>query len=77
MPILGSANRGFIMTVRKIRVKERENGMRYCTYCKPARVDAIWRDCRLNFACEDHKPKLSKGDSGHYTEADHQTWMRL
>ena len=65
------------MSIRKIRVKEHNNGMRYCTFCKPARVGAIWRDFQLSLACEDHKSELHKGDSGHHTEADYQTWMRL
>ena len=65
------------MTIRLIRLKERENGMKYCTYCKPAKVDALWRDWRLNFACTNHKHKLDTGDDGHMSEADYQTWGKL
>ena len=63
--------------IRKIKVKERNNGMKYCTFCKPERVDAVWRDWRLSFACEEHKSKLDAGDDGHMSEADYQTWGRL
>jgi hypothetical protein len=66
------------MAVRKIKRKERENGMRYCTFCKPARVDAIWRDFHLKFACEAHKDKLdNRQESTDYSEADYQTWLRV
>ncbi len=66
------------MAIREIKNKERLNGMKYCTFCKPDRIDAIWRDSRLNFACEKHKAQLSGDiDDGHRTEADYQTWMRL
>lgn len=83
--------------MRKIKSKERQNGMRYCSFCKPEKVHAIWRNTRLRcdrkeenlqFACEEHKDLLVDGtavefvrkehkDSGHFTEADYQTWMRL
>ncbi|UAW01196.1 hypothetical protein [Vibrio phage BUCT194] len=66
------------MQVRKIKAKERNNGMRYCTFCKPSKVDAIWRDWRMNFACEEHKHLLdNQQDNGNYSEADYQTWMNL
>lgn len=66
------------MSIRKIKVKERNNGMKYCTFCKPAKVDAIWRDARCSFACELHKDKLdAEESSNHLTEADYQTWMQL
>lgn len=65
------------MSIRKIRKKERLNGMKYCTFCKPERVDAVYRDYRLNFACEQCKHKLSQDDNTEYTEADYQTWLNL
>lgn len=65
------------MSIRKIRKKERDNGMKYCTFCKPKRVDAVWRDSYLHFACEEHKDKLSGEDDSHMSEADYQTWGRL
>ena len=63
--------------IRKIRKKERENGMKYCTFCKPKKIDAIWRDWRCHFACEEHYNKLDDGIDNRETEADRQTWMRL
>ena len=71
--------------MRKIRAQEREHGMRYCTFCKPERVDAVYRSNRgvgaIRLACEDHKDTLAAReaphDDGHLTEADDQTWMRL
>lgn len=78
---------------RKISTKERNNGMKYCTYCKPQKVHAIWRNTYLRseqkicFACDAHKHLLIDGQkhvpatqpsvSEHLTEADYQTWMRL
>lgn len=83
--------------MRKIKTKERQNGMKYCTFCKPNKIDAIYRNTHLRcdkteeklcFACEEHKDLLVDGtmvysdsqrtpDSGYYTEADYQTWMRI
>ena len=70
--------------MRTIRKKERENGMRYCSYCKPERNDAIYRSTRngeIRFSCGFHKNELLKyegpDESNHYTEADYETWMRL
>ena len=59
--------------IRKIKNKERENGMKYCTFCKPEKVDAIWRDGRLNFSCLEHYDQLweEKRDS-YETEAEYQ-----
>lgn len=53
--------------MRKIRPNERRNGMKYCTFCKPKRVDALYRnqylttDQKLCFACEEHKHMLVDG----------------
>lgn len=70
--------------MRNIKDKERENGMRYCAYCKPARVRAVYRSTRgigIKLACENHKESLiaheGPTESDHLTEADYQTWMRL
>lgn len=75
--------------MRKIKVKERiRAGNIYCPYCKPEKVNAIWRlsgfmrfnkDC----ACNEHKDILKKReyfqeliDDQPLTEADYQTWNR-
>jgi len=66
--------------IRKIGNKERTNGMRYCTFCKQlgfGRIAAVYRDWRINLACEKHKNKLDSRDDGCLTEADYQTWMGL
>lgn len=56
--------------MRKIKSKERDNGMRYCTFCKPEKVHAIYRNTNLRcdrreeklcFACENHKNLLVDG----------------
>lgn len=64
------------MGIRRIKKKERDNGMKYCTFCKPTKIDAIWRDARCSFACEKHKSEL-EDNSNPLTEADYQTWMKL
>ena len=50
--------------------------MKYCTFCKPTRVNAIYRtDGRLIFACEKHKDRLlAYDDDDEMSEADYQTW---
>ena len=55
--------------MRKITPKERKNGMKFCTFCKPLKVTAIWRNQYLNpdyekvsLACEDHKHLLKDGN---------------
>lgn len=62
--------------MRKIKSKERKNGMRYCSFCKPTKVDAIWRNARLRcdkpeeklqFACEMHKDLLVDGTAVEFT----------
>ena len=68
--------------MRKIKSKERNNGMKYCTFCKlekdGERVDAIYRRSWSDeLACEEHKYKLEEQEDSHLTEADYQTWMRL
>lgn len=68
------------MITRHISAKERRKaGKLYCPYCKPDRVDAVWRTFGWrDQACDKHKFELAKWeDSGHLTEADYQTWMRL
>lgn len=56
--------------MRKIKSSERKNGMKYCSFCKPAKVSAVWRnthlrcdrkDEKLQFACKDHKHLLKDG----------------
>jgi len=65
------------MAIRKIKTKERNNGMKFCTFCKPARIDAIYRDSRMSLACEDHKHLLEKTCNEELSEADYQTWYKL
>lgn len=70
------------MTIRQIRQKEWQNGMRYCTFCKRLgrdRVGARWRDWYMQLACEDHKNHLvQRTDSycGDSTEAELQISRR-
>lgn len=56
--------------MRKIKSKERQNGMKWCSFCKPDNIHAVWRNTRLRcdkseeklqFACEDHKHLLVDG----------------
>lgn len=53
--------------MRKITSKERSNGMRYCTFCKPSKVHAIWRtqwlsiNSKTQFACPSHMYLLQDG----------------
>lgn len=50
---------------RRIKSKERKNGMRYCTFCKPSRVRACWRnvgvpiEANVELSCEEHKHLLT------------------
>lgn len=69
--------------MKRISGKQRENGMRYCTYCKDegkGRIDALWRESGggMRFACESHRDKIeARENDDHMTEADYQTWWRL
>lgn len=68
--------------MKRISSKQRENGMRYCTYCKDkglGRIDAVWRERGGgNLACEAHRDNLAaRENDDHMTEADYQTWWRL
>lgn len=72
--------------MRKIKEKERSNGMRYCTFCKDCeniRVDATYRNQKQSdivLACEDHKDLLLEDqpyNAEDVSEADTQTWVRL
>lgn len=55
------------MALRKIKGKERENGMKYCSFCKPEKVCAVWREIHLpkrgnlkpRFSCDKCKYKLT------------------
>lgn len=56
--------------MRKINQRERSNGMKWCTYCKPERVHAVWRNTKLCiykrneklcYACDEHKHLLIDG----------------
>lgn len=54
--------------MRLISAKERNNGMKYCTFCKPSKVDAIHRsqfrglDLPIQFACDNHKHLIQDGE---------------
>jgi uncharacterized Zn finger protein (UPF0148 family) len=70
--------------MKRIGEKERNKaGHIYCPYCKPEKIDAVWRkdkdpDKRYDVACEKHKDNIHESkESEHYTEADYQTWLRL
>jgi hypothetical protein len=55
--------------MRQINTKERKHGMKYCQWCKPAKVNAKWRntgcsiagDVKIQLACGFHKNKLVDG----------------
>ena len=53
--------------MRRIHSRERRNGMKYCTFCKPKKVSAIYRNQyllegeKLQFACQEHKHLLVDG----------------
>lgn len=56
--------------MRKINKKEKNNGMRYCTFCKRegiGRIEAVWRNQYLlatdpiQLACDGHKKMLKDG----------------
>ena len=59
----------------------------YCTYCKAEGREKVKARWRIPFAdrhraCDEHKPALEaleakERDDNHYTEADHQTWLKL
>jgi len=69
--------------MRKVTSKERKRaGNIYCPFCKPEKVNAIWRKDGLanfstDFACEKHKGKIIEVKDFRLTEADMQTWMKL
>lgn len=71
-----------IIAMRKIRKKEIiKAGHIYCPYCKPEKVDAVWRvdgfcDKKYDVACEFHKEKITEEVSIGLSEADYQTWNR-
>jgi hypothetical protein len=58
-----------------------------CTFCKQVgqKAQAVWRVTHnTTTACEQHKPDLerfmaqwNKAQNRDYSEADHQTWLRL
>lgn len=57
--------------MRRIRSKERNCGMRYCTFCKPTRVNAVYREMHWgatkhpSLSCEEHKDQLVDGPWKH------------
>lgn len=61
--------------MRKIKSKERANGLKYCTFCKPLKVPAIYRNTNIHIqkkeekiccACEEHKSLLVDGTAVSY-----------
>lgn len=70
--------------MRKITAKERKkSGNIYCPYCKPVKVDAIWRiegwyDKSKHVSCDAHIGKIYEvlASMDYFTEADYRTWMK-
>lgn len=67
--------------MRKIKSKERQNGMKYCSFCKPAKVDAVYRNTKLRcdkieeklqFACEGHKYLLVDGTAEEFVRTEYK-----
>ena len=72
------------MVIRRVRNKERQKaGNIYCSFCRPEKVDAVWRRQGLfcshkdGYACNLHKELIYDDRDDHLTEADYQTWMRV
>ena len=70
--------------MRKVTKKERiAAGNLYCSFCRPDKVDAIWRktgicDHVAGFACEEHKDMIEEVlYNEDYSEADYQTWLSV
>ncbi len=68
----------------RVKKKERERaGNIYCCFCRPKKVDAVWRvrghaDRGTDFACEEHKHLIRDIiEDDRITQADEMTWMRL
>ena len=67
----------------RISAKERRKaGNIYCPYCKPQKVNAVWRitgwyDKSKHVACDTHKVHLVDHDydPDYNTDADYQTWL--
>jgi hypothetical protein len=69
--------------MRKITARERKKaGNIYCPFCKPNKVDAIWRidgwyDKSKHVSCDNHVDKMTDFlMSELMTEADYQTWAK-
>ena len=69
--------------IRRVRSKERRGCRIYCVFCKPDKIDAVWRtigfaDRRRDYACDKHQDRLDPQlDDGYMTIADEETWGRL
>lgn len=72
--------------MRRIKKSEHEHGMKWCSYCKPLKVGAKWRNMylrcdikeeKLMFACDGHKHLLIDGTAKPFVrneqEDDHLT----
>jgi len=62
--------------MKKITSKERNSGMKYCTFCKPEKVRAEYKDFYNSFACKKHTNELYQ-EIDHITEGDRQSWGKL
>ena len=69
--------------MRKIKFKERHNGLKYCTFCKPAKVNAIYRNTNIHIhkkeekiccACEEHKNLLVDGTAVTYNRPKNEAY---
>ena len=70
-----------MIRMRRIKKKELEkSGNIYCSFCRPKRINALYRLAVTGseFSCELHKFRLKGSDTDeHLTDADYQTWMRV
>ena len=69
--------------MRRVTNKEQiKAGNIYCSFCKPEKAKAKWRDRvyashKNGFACEKHKDLLRAEKEEDLSEADYQSWMRI
>ena len=59
--------------MKKITDKQRKYGKKFCQFCKPDKVPAIWIDWYSVLACDKHTDRLHEDDN-HMTEGDYQSW---
>jgi len=62
--------------MRKIKLKERNRaGNIYCSFCRPDKVDAVWRKTGFadhvdSFACEEHKYLIQEENDSYISEGE-------